>query len=152
MRGVVVTGVVAVGEVPEKMVAPHRLVGLHYADRFEAATSTIAPAEAWARAMFGDRPDAGTRFVFATLCRFRLTVDPETIAGCRVSVTGEREVVLELEGPILRGRLVVAAHGPTVVLTTQMRYLTVRGRIVWSTLSRIHRRLAPGLLRDAAQH
>ncbi|WP_246083373.1 hypothetical protein [Nonomuraea diastatica] len=49
----------------------------------------------------------------------------------------------------LTGNLLVRVTGGRLALGTFLRYDRIPGHVLWPALSAVHRRLAPGLLRDA---
>lgn len=71
----------------------------HRADQFTVQLPQLidAPAEAWARAIFGDVPDIGQRFIFQALLRYPLArgPSPSTIAGWPIMDQGDTWVRLE---------------------------------------------------------
>ncbi|WP_188712393.1 hypothetical protein [Microbacterium faecale] len=127
----------------------------HSADQFTVHLSQLIdhPAETWARAIFGDVPDRGQRFIFHTLLRYRLTGGPSssTIAGWPIVGRGETWVRLENQSASTVCHLIVDTDRASVSLTTLTYYRKSLGAWVWRPLSRVHRRLAPGLLRDAVR-
>jgi hypothetical protein len=138
--------------VPACVRALSSLPDADYADMFTLSTAADATPEQWARAMFGDVPDAGERFIWRGLLGLRLSRgrSPETVAGWRIADRGENSVRLEAGSWFLTGNLVVRAADGRVSLATFVRYDRILGRLVWPPLSAIHRRLTPGVLRDAA--
>ncbi len=66
-----------------------------------------------------------------------------------IAERGEDWIRLEAASPAMRGNLVVRAAAESLSLTTLVRYDRPRATPVWRPLSAVHRRLAPGLLRDA---
>ncbi|SCF87463.1 DUF2867 domain-containing protein [Streptomyces sp. Cmuel-A718b] len=117
-----------------------------------AGTGTGATAELWARALFGDVPDPVERLIWQGLLGLRLSRgrSPGTVAGWRIAERGEDWIRLEAASWFLTGNLVVRAADGQVSLGTFLRYDHPLARAVWPPLSAVHRRLAPGLLRDAA--
>lgn len=142
--------------IPEHLRALSPLTRLDYADAFTLATDpgparAEATPEQWARAMFGDVPDLAERFIWRGLLRLRLSRgrSPDTVAGWRIAERGEQWIRLEAASWFLTGHLVVRAADGQVTLGTFLRYDRRLGRTVWGTLAPVHRRLSPGLLRDA---
>ncbi|MFE5333970.1 DUF2867 domain-containing protein [Embleya sp. NPDC056575] len=125
-----------------------------YVDVFTLATDAASDAtpEQWARAMFGDVPNTGERLIWRGLLGLRLTRgrSPETVAGWRVAERGEDWIRLETASPHLTANLVVRTSEGRISLGTFLRYDRTLGRLIWPPLSAVHRRLVPGLLRDAA--
>lgn len=114
--------------------------------------AAVATPEQWARAMFGDVPSAAGRLIWRGLLGLRLSrgQSPDTVAGWRIAERGEGWIRLEATSWFLTGNLVVRTADGRVSLATFLRYERTLGRLVWPPLSAVHRRLAPGLLRDAA--
>lgn len=140
-----------VGHVPAAAVTLGALSRVDYADRFTLTTDVAAEPERWARAMFGDVPSRGERFIWRGLLGLRLasTPSPETVAGWRIGGRGEDWIRLEAASWFVGGNLVVQASGGRVSLVTLLRYDRLPGRLLWRPLSAVHRRVAPGVLRDA---
>jgi hypothetical protein len=126
----------------------------HYVDHFSLAVKAVEEAtpEQWARALFGDVPTPGEKFIWSGLLGIRLSPgrSPQTVAGWRIAGRGEDWVRLEAASWFLSCNLVVRTIGGRVSLTTFVQYDRLLGRLVWTPLSAVHRRLAPGLLRAAA--
>ncbi|MEV3985730.1 DUF2867 domain-containing protein [Nonomuraea sp. NPDC049758] len=148
---------IGTGGIPPSVRALSSLPVVDYADHFAlagdaVATEAGATAERWARAMFGDVPSAGERFIWRGLLGLRLARgrSPATVAGWRITARGDDWIRLETASWFLTANLVVRAADGRVSLTTLLRYDRGLGRVVWPPLSAIHRRLAPGLLRGAA--
>ncbi|MEU5977589.1 hypothetical protein [Streptomyces sp. NPDC047315] len=146
-----VEGVVGVRRIPESFRVLSALPTLDYADRFTLRTDAAASPEQWARAMFGDLPSPTERFIWRGLLGLRLSggPSPATVAGWRIAGRGEDWIRLEAASWFLAGNLVVHSPGGRVALGTFLHYRRHPGRALWPPLSAVHRRLAPGLLRDA---
>jgi hypothetical protein len=130
------------------------LPNIDYADAFTLSMDTDATPEQWARAMFGDVPTAAERFIWRGLLGIRLNRgrSPDTVAGWRIAGRSEDWIRLEAASWFLTGNLLVQVADGQVSLGTFLRYDRRLGHLVWPPLSAVHRRLAPGLLRDAAAH
>ncbi|KAA6198259.1 hypothetical protein F2B00_32035 [Streptomyces parvus] len=143
-----------VHSIPAATRALGSLSRVDYADVFTLAgdVGTHATAEQWARALFGDVPDPVERLIWQCLLGLRLSRgrSPGTVAGWRIAERGEDWIRLEAASWFLTGNLVVRAADGQVSLGTFLRYDHPLARAVWPPLSAVHRRLAPGLLRDAA--
>ncbi|MDP9868452.1 MULTISPECIES: hypothetical protein [Streptosporangium] len=137
--------------VPESVLALSSLSGIDYVDHFTLATDAEATPERWARTMFGDVPSAAERLLWRGLLGLRLSRgrSPDTVAGWRIAGRGEDWIRLEAASWFLTGNLLVQAADGRVSLGTFLRYDRRLGHSVWPPLSAVHRRLAPGLLRDA---
>lgn len=153
-RTAVAPATVAVGprEVPASVRALSRLPAIDYVDHFTLAADADATPEQWARAMFGDVPSAAERLIWRGLLGLRLGrgASPDAVAGWRIAGRGEDWILLEAASWFLTGNLLVRAADGRVSLGTFLHYDRRLGRAVWPPLSAVHRRLAPGLLRDAA--
>ncbi|MGV9776925.1 hypothetical protein [Streptosporangium sp. NPDC003464] len=138
--------------VPESVLALSSLSDIDYVDHFTLATDAEATPERWARAMFGDVPSAAERLIWRGLLGLRLSRgrSPDTVAGWLIAGRGEDWIRLEAASWFLTGNLLVQAADGRVSLGTFLRYDRRLGHSVWPPLSAVHRRLAPGLLRDAA--
>lgn len=145
-------------EAPESVRTLSSLQRIDYVDAFTLHTDAPpAPGadptpEQWARAMFGDEPDITARLIWQGLLGLRLSRgrSPGTVAGWRIAERGEDWIRLEAASWFLTGNLVVRTAEGRLSLGTFVRYDRPLARGVWTALSTIHRRLAPGLLRDAA--
>lgn len=145
-------GVAGVDAIPSSVLALSSLPVIDYGDQFTLSTDIQAPPEQWARAMFGDVPDLAERFVWRGLLGLRLQHGRShtTVAGWRIGGRGADWIRLEADSGLLTGNLVVRTGDGQVSLTTLVHYERGLGRAWWPPLSAIHRRLTPGVLRDAA--
>ncbi|MEU1280669.1 DUF2867 domain-containing protein [Streptomyces sp. NPDC005805] len=145
--------VVGVRRVPELLRAGSALPAVHYADVFTLTTGAdpATTPEEWARAMFGDVPGPGERFIWRGLLGLRLAPgrSSETVAGWRVAQREADRIRLEAGSWFLACELLVHRGEGRVSLGTFLHYRRRLGRTVWTPLSAVHRRLAPGLLGDA---
>ncbi|WP_245239365.1 hypothetical protein [Streptomyces sp. MZ04] len=146
-----IDGAVGVRRLPEPFCALSSLPVIDYVDRFAIATDAVASPERWARAMFGDVPSPAERFIWRGLLGIRLSRgrSPQTVAGWRIAERGEDWIRLEAASWFLTGNLLVQAADGRVALGTFLRYDRWLGRWLWPPLSAVHRRLVPGVLRDA---
>ncbi|MGW0392874.1 DUF2867 domain-containing protein [Streptomyces sp. NPDC003042] len=144
----------AVGKdnVPASVLTLSSLPDADYVDMFTLTADVGASPEEWARAMFGDVPSLPGRVIWRGLLGLRLGRgrSPDTVAGWRLAERGEDWVRLEAASWFLSGNLVVRVADGRVSLATVLRYDRLLGRIIWTPSSAVHRRLTPGLLRDAA--
>lgn len=138
-------------DVPASVRALSSVPDAHYADVFTLATDVAASPEQWARAMFGDAPDAGERFIWRGLLGLRISraASADTVAGWRIGARGEHWIRLEAESWFLSANLVVRAADGRLSLATFVRYDRAPGHLVWPPLSAVHRHLVPGVLRTA---
>jgi hypothetical protein len=152
MTAGLVDSVVGTQNVPESVRALSSLPGIDYADQFTLSTDVRATPEQWARAMFGDVPSAAELLIWRGLLGLRLRQGrpPFTVAGWQIGERGEDWIRLEAASWFLTANLVVRADGAGVWLGTFLHYDRRLGHGLWPPLSALHRRLVPGLLRDAA--
>ena len=143
---------VGMRQLPEEIVAVSSLPDANYADAFTLATTVRATPEQWARAMFGDVPNAAEQLIWRGFLGMRLSRgrSSATVAGWRIAERDETWIRLEAASWFLTGNLIVLV-GEGVTLATFVRYDRGVGHAVWGPLSAVHRRLTPGLLRDAAR-
>lgn len=144
-------GMAAVGP---SVLARAGLTRVDYADYFaigHVGGATVTP-ERWSRAMFGDLPNVGERFIWQGLLQLRLAPGRSraTVAGWRIGARGEDWIRLEADSWALAANLIVRDDGSTVSLATLIRYDRRFAAVAWGVLSAVHRRLTPGILRDAA--
>lgn len=156
------TGAVGVAEVEASVLDRTGLPRIDYVDHFTLAPiATASPtptAEQWARALFGDVPSLGERFIWQGVLQLHLANgrSPLTVAGWRIAEisddagAGEGWIRLETESWALRASLVIHTDGESVSLTTALQYDRPIGSVVWPPLSAVHRRLIPSLFHPAA--
>jgi hypothetical protein len=137
--------------IPEAVRALSSLPDIDYADLFTLPTDADATPEQWARAMFGDVPNVAELLIWRGLLGLRLSRgrSPATVAGWQIGERGEDWIRLEAASWFLTGNLLVQTADGRVSLGTFLHYDRRLGDGVWPPLSAIHRRLVPGLLRDA---
>jgi Protein of unknown function (DUF2867) len=147
-----VESAVGTNDIPESVRALGSLPEVDYADLFTLATDTEATPEHWARAMFGDIPSLAELLIWRVLLGLRLSRgrSPATVAGWQIGDRGEDWIRLEAASAFLTCNLLVQTAEGRVSLVTFLHYDRCLGRSIWSPLSAIHRRVVPGLLRDAA--
>ncbi|MFC9970442.1 DUF2867 domain-containing protein [Spirillospora sp. NPDC127200] len=138
--------------VPASVLGLSSLSRIDYVDMFTVRTDADATPEQWARAMFGDVPAFRAKLIWRGLLGLRLRQErsPDVVAGWRVAERGEDWIRLEAASPSMTDNLVVRAGGGRMSLITFVRYDRLPGRLVWTALSEVHRRLAPGMLRGVA--
>lgn len=131
----------------------HAAVRADYADRFTLATGVEADPEQWARAMFGDTPGFFGTVVWRGLLQLRLERgrSERTVAGWRITARNEDRIRLEARSWFLSGNLIVQVEPGRVALATVIRYDRFPARWWWPLLARVHRRLTPGVLAEAAE-
>ncbi|WP_218003244.1 hypothetical protein [Nocardia concava] len=122
----------------------------YYIDVFALPIDAVAQGspEQWARALFEQAAGKGGQFIWGILLTMRLARPgtPGHVAGWRIGDRGPDWIRLEVEGWMLDGQLVVRAGERELIMVTAVRYPLPIGRPVWNVLSRVHRRLTPGLL------
>jgi hypothetical protein len=147
-----VDSAVGTHNIPESVRALSSLPDIDYADQFTLFTAADATPERWARAMFGDVPSAVERLIWRGLLSLRLSPgrSPATVAGWQIGERGKDWIRLEAASWFLSCNLLIQTADGRVSLGTFLHYDRRLGHGVWPPLSAIHRRLAPGVLRDAA--
>ncbi|HEY0688092.1 MAG TPA: hypothetical protein VGD71_03555 [Kribbella sp.] len=138
--------------IPESVRALSSLPDIDYADQFTISADAEATPEQWARAMFGDVPSVAELLIWRGLLGLRLNRgrSPATVAGWQIGERGEDWIRLEAVSWFLTANLLVQTADGRVSLGTFLHYGRRLGHGVWPPLSAIHRRLVPGVLRDAA--
>ena len=138
--------------IPESVRALSSLPDIDYADQFTISADADATPEQWARAMFGDVPSVAELLIWRGLLGLRLNRgrSPATVAGWQIGERGEDWIRLEAVSWFLTANLLVQTADGRVSLGTFLHYGRRLGHGVWPPLSAIHRRLVPGVLRDAA--
>ena len=129
-----------------------------YADCFEvrAAAPEERTPEAFARAALEGTPPAIRGVILAAhtlVLRFRLgpLYSEDHVLGWRIVTSSSDLVVLEADGPLMRGVMVGRKTGPGVtVLRTFVFFRRPAAPMVWRVVGVLHRRIAPYLLRRAA--
>jgi hypothetical protein len=147
-----VDSAVGTHHIPESVRALSSLPDIDYADQFTLSTDADATPQQWARAMFGDVPSVAELLIWRGLLGLRLSPgrSPATVAGWQIGDRGDDWIRLEAASWFLTGNLLVQTADGRVSLGTFLHYDRRLGHGVWPPLSAIHRRLVPGLLRDAA--
>lgn len=149
-----VTSTVGLDAVPASTLALSGIDAPDYADESTLRTPGVpsGTAESWARAMFGDTPSIAERFIFQGLLRLDLVPGPsrDTVAGFVITERSSEHIRLEAISTLLTCHLLVQVRTDGVSLATVMTYHRRSGHSIWTVVSAAHRRLAPGLLRDAA--
>jgi len=147
-----VQSAVGTHNIPESVRALSSLPDIDYADQFTISADADATPEQWARAMFGDVPSVAELLIWRGLLGLRLSRgrSPATVAGWQIGEHGEDWIRLEAVSWFLTVNFLVQTANGRVSLGTFLHYDRRLGHGVWPPLSAIHRRLAPGLLRDAA--
>ena len=148
-----VDGVLGLAAVGPTVLSRAGLERIGYADVFTMRVpGAAATPEQWARAMFCDVPTVGERFIWQGLLQLRLVPgrSGSAVAGWQIAARGEDWIRLEARSWDMAVNLIVRATPSEVSLATLIRYDRLPASQVWTVLSAVHRRLAPGLLRAAA--
>ena len=136
--------------VPDEILALSTMTDPSYVDVFTLAEGLPGrSAEQWARAMFEDVGGRGAQFIWRVLLGMRLRAAPDRVAGWQIADRGEDWIRIEANSWFLTGHLVVQADDEHVSLATFIRYDRPLAAVIWRPLSTQHRRLSPGLLREA---
>jgi hypothetical protein len=127
-----------------------------YADAFEVpAADDDRTAEEWLRAGLEGSPAALRRLirlVHGGVLRFALGPEsPDHVLGWKILSSSPTVAQLGAEGPLGRGVLVGRKVEGAVVLVTYAAYRHRLGRLVWTLVMVVHRRVAPYLLTRAAR-
>ena len=143
--------VVGTDNLPAPVLRLSSLGRVDYGDWFSLVTDVLASPEEWARAMFGNVPNATELLIWRGLLGFRVRRERshDLVAGWAITSRSATSIRLEAASWFLAGNLVVHAANGRVSLGTFLRYDRAMARAVWTPLSAVHRRVAPGLLRDA---
>ncbi|GGR89911.1 hypothetical protein GCM10010252_31020 [Streptomyces aureoverticillatus] len=124
-----------------------------YIDVFTLTTPDAArsSSEEWARAAFDDVAALQGQFVWRVLLGLRLErrSAPDHIAGWKIAERGDDSIRLEARSWMLTGHLVMHVEDEQLSMATIVGYDRPLASRIWPPLSAVHRRLAPGLLRDA---
>jgi hypothetical protein len=136
--------------VPDPIRSLSSMTDPSYLDMFTMAAGIPGRLpEDWARAMFEVGAGRGGQVIWRVLLGLRLRPAPDRIAGWRIGARGDGFIRLEANSWFLRGNLIVHSDDQHVSLVTVVNYDRRLGLLVWGPLSIAHRRLSPGLLRDA---
>jgi hypothetical protein len=151
MTAGLVDSAVGTHNIPESVRALSSLPDIGYADRFTLSTAADATPEQWARAIFGDVPSIAELLIWRGLLGLRVSRQrsPATVAGWRIGECGDDWIRLEAASWFLAGNFLVQVADGRVSLGTFLHYDRLLGHGVWPPLAPVHRRLVPGLLRDA---
>jgi len=127
-----------------------------YADAFEVPSGDDdRTAEEWLRAGLEGSPAALRgliRLVHGRVLRFALGPEsPDHVLGWKILSSSPDVAQLGAEGPLGRGLLVGRKVEGAVVLVTYAEYRHRVGRVVWTLVMGVHRRVAPYLLTRAAR-
>lgn len=132
---------------------PHLLADADYVDCFRHATdaaSTWSP-EQWARVTLDQLAGAKGQFIWRVVLALRLAprTRPGHVAGWRIAEHGPTWIRLEATGPLISGEIVIHLDDTYASMITSVRFHNRFAALQWRTLSGIHRKAVPELLRDA---
>ena len=128
-------------------------IGSDYVDVFTA--SGIDPNEAtpeeWARAALDDAPAVGRFLAWRTVLGLRLDgrSSRDLVAGWRVAGRGESWIRLEASSWFMTANIVFRTDVHQVSFATFVRYDRRIAAAIWTSVSAVHRRVAPDVLRAA---
>lgn len=147
-----VTALIGVDRAPDWVARLTTVPNPSYIDVFTLRTDVDASPEAWARAMFGDQATFGERVIWTALLGMPVArgASPDRVAGWPIALRNDEEVRLENESKGIRCDLIVRHHPGAVALASVIEGRREVRSAIWGQLSKVHRRLAPDLLRDAA--
>jgi hypothetical protein len=131
-----------------------------YADAFEIAVpdGDSRTAEQAFRDALGATPGAlGSLVLWAhrQILRFRLGpfAAPDYAIGWKILHAEHDVLVLQADGPLMRGILILRRTDRTAVLMTYLLFHRHRtARAVWSVVGHVHRAVAPRLMERSARH
>ena len=150
-----VSSAVGPRDVPEVVRSLSTMRDPDYVDLFTLRTAGThdRSAERWARALFEDVAGLSGQLIWRVLLGLRLgwRRTPDCVAGWKIADRGDGWIRLEADSRIMTGHLVVQAGDDRVSLATFIRYRRPLAARIWKPLSRKHRQLAPGLLREALE-
>ena len=141
--------------VPEAIRSLSTIDSPDYVDLFTATASdaTDKSPEQWARATVeGVAPWA--RFVaWRVLCGLRVEPlpSPDSLAGWKIADRGDRWIRMEASSSFMTAHIVFHVDEKRVSFATFVRYDRPMAALVWPSVSIIHRRAVPGLLRHAVK-
>ena len=129
----------------------------HYVDLFSISVSRAdeASPEQWARAAMEGSPALGRFLAWRVLCGLRLATEPDGtpgfVAGWKIVDGSEDWIRMEAAAPHMTANIVFRVEPDRVWFATFLRYHNLLGRLVWTPVSAVHRRVAPDFLRGAAR-
>ena len=128
-----------------------------YADAFELrlARPDAHTAGQWVQAALAEAPSAVTaliRFVHARVLRFELSPQDDSILGWHTVSSTPEALHLRTQGPLLRAEIVLRRGSPsTATVSTFLFYGHRFTPLLWRVVGPLHRRIAPYLMRRAAE-
>lgn len=142
------------GEVPPVMAGLSTLSGHDYIDAFRLDVSAADrwTAESWARAMFEDDRPVAARAVTRGLLGAMLsrTAPQGRVGGFTVVHASSATLRGEAHSTLTTDQVTVHVGADEVTLVTAVRFHRAVAGPMWATLSHLHRRFAPQILRYAA--
>lgn len=125
----------------------------HYLDAFTITTQFVASPREWMMACFERGVErSGRDLIFGRILALNTASDgaPGTVAGWCVVREDDRILTIAADGRRVEVNLVMERVDAGMRLTTAVHEHSRVGHFVWRNLSRVHRRLAPGVLRTGA--
>jgi hypothetical protein len=125
-------------------------------DYFDVFSVTVPGAskespERWARVALEGASPVGRFLAWQVLCGLRLEKGPSAghVAGWAIAGRGEDWIRIEAASWFMTATAVCLVEDARVSMALMIRYDKPAGRLVWTPVSALHRRLMPGLLRAA---
>lgn len=136
--------------VPPEIVALSAFDPPSYADLFVAdlPEPMDATPEQLARAAIEGAPASGRFMAWRLLCGLRLAAPaPDVIGGWRIEAQGPTWVRVATRSPLMSANMVFTLEDSRACFATFIRYEQPVAALTWgATVSRVHRRVAPGFL------
>lgn len=107
--------------------------------------------ERWARVALEGASPAGRFIAWQVLCGLRLDKEPspDRVAGWAIAGRAEDWIRIEAASWFMTASAVLLVEEARVSMALLIRYDRPAGRLIWTPVSALHRRLMPGLLRGA---
>lgn len=141
--------------IPEVIHSLSGMDSLDYSDLFTVTTDGAAEASAaqWCRTAIEDVAGLGGQFIWRGVLGLRLKSRPSTerVGGWKIAGRGEDWIRLEASSWFLTAHLVIGLDDEHLSVGTFIRYDRPIAALIWVPASAVHRRLMPGLLRQAVR-
>lgn len=142
-------------EVPEAIRALSTMAPPDYVDLFTATAGRAddTSPEQWARAAMEGAPPAGRFLAWQALLGLRLdlTPSPARVGGWTIADRGDGWIRMEARSWFMTAHIVFRIEPAQVSFATFVRYDRRIAAVVWTPVSAIHRRVAPGFLAGAVR-
>lgn len=141
--------------VPELARRTQLLAAYDYEDAYELAapTASARSTEQWARAVFEESGMLAPLLYVGWSLYCRLDLAPrgsrEAVLGWRLVVRTHDAVVLDADGSGVHAQLVIWTTLSTLNLSTFVHYKSRAGRLLFTSITPLHRQLVPYLLTRA---